>query len=379
MTPRAIIALLLSIIGGQFLAWIYFQWGANQSAEKKARSAPAPALSFNARLFDQWKLPATSPLEAKAEEAKLRARIQSLLQNLSDGRTTAGELAALETDLTAAPRTAATASIVEFLTNGLDAPTGDEFSPGDGRLEHSPSLRIFLLDLLGRLARENDRPEASALARNVLEHSDSADEWVIALRNLAWQQSKNRALLAEKIRALLTKPEWLANPTAGFIHALDIVPALADPTLLPLLESLLAGSNADLQQAAANSIERLAEAAPLEVMTLLIQRPLLLKDQPQTRADAFAKANLVNATQRRAVESYLTRSDVGTDEKSRFLRRLAVPTTFLGDSLTGRSSAPPEPAIHAARTLPAVRDWMSDPRFVSLQPELQALEKRLQP
>ena len=88
----------------------------------------------------------------------------------------------LRTELAALPKDEAVALIRGFFVEGKDRATGLEFEiAGDGSLSAWPTFRTFLLDALLAI----DPAAAAELGREVLAKPTSADEWALALRNVA--------------------------------------------------------------------------------------------------------------------------------------------------------------------------------------------------
>lgn len=83
----------------------------------------------------------------------------------------------------------ASATLLAYLRSGQDLPTGLDFVIGEGGLEEWPSLRAFLLDLLGKV----DPEEAARYARaKVIPAKNSTVEYAVSLRIL-WNQGERRS------------------------------------------------------------------------------------------------------------------------------------------------------------------------------------------
>jgi hypothetical protein len=215
----------------------------------------------------------------------LLSQIEMICAKLLAGNQEALGLAQLKRDLLAAePREAITA-IVAFLRSGHDASTGQEFGVGgQGQLDQAPTLRVFLLDLLGTLARRTGDADTAGVMRTILENKSSADEWAIALRNVAWQEPAATGYLSAKLQEMLAYQPWRQAPSAGMLEALDIAVFTHNPALIPPLADALHGNQISLQRAAAIALDRLAERAPLEVMNYLNANPGTMADRPFVRA-----------------------------------------------------------------------------------------------
>ena len=354
-----------------------------------------PSGSRNERVPDRSEIP-TGPITASAGQGgasrtdppsaaatqgvrgSLGNQIEALFEKLVAGKGTPAEIAALRNALEKADPREAMAAALEFLRTGRDARTGGTFVVGeDGRLAQAPTLRVMLLDLLGAFSRQLKTDDAATYARTVLETKSSADEWSIALRNVAWGDSFAKNYLSGKARELLAHPPWRQNPTAGMLEAFDVAVFVQDPTLIPPLEENLKSEQAALQRAAAIALDRLAERAPLQVMSYLNANPGVMAERPFVRADYFAKADLAQPAQRQAIEFYLGRADVSHDEKAKLLDALTTPASFVAEGLL---SAPlPEPNDRARQNAfaNAARDWLGQNRFPQLRAEILEVQRRL--
>ena len=194
---------------------------------------------------------------------------QLLLSLLKTGSATEADLYALQRFLLDSPSTLATNAILEFLESGRDASTGLEFAIRPGGSLSSPTLRILLLDTLGRIAKRDGSGPAAQLARATLEKKDSADEWTIALRNLAWQEPQSTVFLAGKMREMLNYLPWRSAPTSGLLEAFDLFVFTKDPTLTADLVALQDDPLPEIRRAADVALDRLAAANPLEIMGYL--------------------------------------------------------------------------------------------------------------
>jgi hypothetical protein len=142
---------------------------------------------------------------------------------------------------------------------------------------------------------------------------------------------------------------------------------------------MINGQDLALQRAAAVALDRLSEAAPLQVMTYLNANPATMADRPFVRADYFAKANLSQPSELQAVEVYLGRADVSVAEKVKLFKGLITPATFVSENLL--TPPTPEPSEDDAARLAGIakttRRWIETNRFPELQSELQRLQSRL--
>jgi hypothetical protein len=271
-------------------------------------------------------------------------------------------------------------AIEDFLADGRDAATGGEFTLGErGALAGAPTLRVLLLDLLGQLSRTTRSDAAAKVSRALLETKDSADEWAVALRNVAWHEPGAKPYLAGKMREMLAYQPWRARPSSGMLEAFDVIVYAQDTALVPDLAEIQRTGPRELQYAAAVALDRLAEQGPLAVMTYLNTHPTELADRPLLRADYYAKADLSEIAQRAAVEIYLGRPDVTTEEKSKLLKGLATPATFVAETLLTEPPPPDDGTARLQALARATADWLAADRFPDLRAPLAQLQQRLGP
>ena len=303
--------------------------------------------------------------------------IEQLLAKLQDGTATEADLDALKRGLLAADPALATAAIRDFLATGRDARTGLDFTLRPGGELTAPTLRVLLMDVLGRIAKRDGSTAAAQLARATLEKKDSADEWAIALRNVAWAEPAATAYLAAKAREMLAHAPWRAAPTSGMLEAFDVIVFTKDASLTADLADAQNDPNAQLRHAAEVALDRLAAASPLGVMNYLNANPATLAERPMLRADYFAKADLAAPGQKTALEFYLGRPDIADGEKTKLLKALAAPAAFVSENLL---TEPPPEFDEAAREhviLAVLGEWLTGQRFPALQTQLLQLQRRL--
>ena len=303
--------------------------------------------------------------------------IDQLLALLESGTATEGDLEALKRTLLAADPALATAAIRDFLATGRDARTGLDFALRPGGDLAAPTLRVLLMDVLGRIAKRDGTDAAAKVARETLEKKDSADEWAIALRNVAWAEPKATAYLAAKAREMLAHAPWRAAPTSGMLEAFDVIVFTKDASLTADLASAQSDPNEQLRHAADVALDRLAAASPLDVMSYLNAHPTTLAERPMLRADYFAKADLTQPGQKTALEFYLGRPDIADAEKTKLLKALATPATFVSENLLTVPPPEPDDAAREHAILAATHEWLTGKRFPALETQLLQLQRRL--
>ncbi len=306
------------------------------------------------------------------------AQLARILDKLRAGTLSPGELDAFRRAILDGDPAQSIAAIVKFLASGQDALTGETFAPGKGgELGGAPTLRVLLLDLIGRICKTTKGNEAAEVSRALLEKKTSADEWAIALRNVAWAAPGDRAFLAAKSREMLHYQPWRQQPSGGFLEAFDVIVYSRDATFVTDLAEIVRSDDKALQRSAGMALDRLAEMAPLDVMNFLNTNRAELADKPFLRADYFSKADLSQAAQRAAVEDYLSRPDVAAREKTKLLAVLASPGSFAADALLTDPPPAEDPPQRSAGLMQAVGDWLKANRFPELNPSLQQLQERL--
>ena len=357
----------------------------NSSAHKPAAETARVALGGGGAAVQPGTTGAGSgaAASAKATTADEQARaalvenVRQALAVLNDpaNPNKAQALAALRDALRAAEPTVAIGAIRQFLATGEDAKTGQGFKVGSGgTLEETPSLRTFLMDQLGTVARGIGSQEAAAEARTTLATHGSADEWAVAMRNLGWTDPEgSRAVLAGKARELLNDPNWKQSPTGGYLEAFDSIPYSGDASLVAELVPL-ATTRSGTQQAALVALQRLSALAPGQMAAYLNDTPGVLADKPGLRADYMGSLDLTQPGQLNQAETYLSRSDVADTEKTKFLERLGTPAQFVSNNLlTPSHAATMDLADHRAMANTQASAWLTANKYPQLQTALQAL------
>ena len=287
---------------------------------------------------------------------------------------------ALLAQLAALPASQRASIMEEFLATGLDAPTGLGFRPAkNGRLEESPTLRVFLLDYLAR----TDPTAAAAQAKDILREAHSPDEWAVALRNLAQvdQDAEGKTFLDGKMNELLRNQAWQADPSEGYLEAFDVAVHLGGTNLVaPLAELLRKPDNKAVSHAAFLALDRLTITDTAEVLRLLLADPNLLAGRELTRANYFARAMVGDPRQREAIELYLLDPRLSPVELGRFASLFPNASYMLSQNLLTLTEVPDSGAL-ARRdrvALGVVEGWLRDTRFERLHPQLESIRSRLE-
>ncbi len=112
-------------------------------------------------------------------------------------------------------------------------------------------------------------------------------------------------------------------------------------------------------------------------MNYLNANPGILADRPFVRADHFAKADVVQAGQRLALETYLSRGDVTFAEKSKLLKGLAIPSSFVSDNLLTPPPVEIDDTLRLSTLAKTAEQWLAMNRFPELHNELLSLRQRI--
>ena len=285
----------------------------------------------------------------------------------------------LRLTLRALPSNEASRRIRDFLASTNDTATGMEFKVGaGGALASAPTLRTFLLDELERI----DPPAAAEVAKQLLASMNSSDEWALALRSLARQQTdpEGRNFTADKWQAMMRNETWMRNPSVGFLESFDIAVHLRDPELIPTLTDLVRlKDNQAVAHAAYLALDRLTVTDAAMTLAALAADPESMKGREVTRANYFARADVRDETQRRLVENYLLRPGLDAEELSKFTGLYPNANFMVSPNLVTKSETPDHAWLLARdqAALQQVEVWLQDSRFARLQPQLGEIARRL--
>jgi hypothetical protein len=312
----------------------------------------------------------TQPLDDAAKE----------LLSATDGSASRKILVRLKSYLLSLPKSVASRLIAEFLNEKTDAGTKLQFSIArNGLLSGAPTLRIYLLDLLAQI----DPAAAGQYAIKILATPDSPDEWAISLRNFARYDTSAAAqgFIQSKIQEMLSNTAWRENPSIGFLEAFDTIVYSHDTGLTPALADLVSDpKNRAVAHAAFLTLDRLIIQDPGAVLSQLQAQPNLMQGHELTRANFFARADIANPDQRSLVESYLLDPNRTPQELNTFAGIFPNENFMLSNNLLTQTETPTgaDIAQRDRSAMGVVQTWLSDPRFQSVLPQLQTIQKRLQ-
>ncbi|HWA27394.1 MAG TPA: hypothetical protein VG734_17195 [Lacunisphaera sp.] len=281
--------------------------------------------------------------------------------------------------LASLPAQVASREIQKFLSAGTDAPTRLDIKIGPGGvLEDSSSLRVFLLDCLGRV----DRPAAGVVAAQILANYTTPDEWAVCLRNYAWANpgAESEAYLQSKVLLLLNNPAWVREPSTGFLEAFDTIVYARGTSLVPELGTLVRDpGNRATAHAAYLTLDRLTINEPAIMLKQLVEEPALMAGREQSRASLVARADVRDPAQRAAVERYLLDPARTASELSTFAGVYPNANYMISQNLLTTVATPTgaQLAAHDREALKVIEQWLADPRFEPIRPHVTQIRERL--
>ena len=289
------------------------------------------------------------------------------------------DLENLRRHIASLPTDAASREIRAALDTHADAATGLGFKlSSNGTLTQAPTLRTFLLDQLAQL----DPKAAAAYAERILSSPDSADEWAVAMRSyaLARTDPESRVFLQRKFREMIAQDSWRSAPAVGFLESFDVAVHLGGTELLPDLTALIRDKNNQaVAHAAFLALDRLTINEPATTLAELQRQPDAMAGREATRANFFARANVGDPEQRTLIENYLLDPKLNAVELQTFAGVFPNANYMVSPNLLTRVVTPDHVAlaIRDRLSLDAVNQWLADPRFVNVKPQLQKVQQRL--
>lgn len=320
-----LIFLATAVIFVCLAAWVLWPASVRQSDEPEADPDLLKAASL------RHPAPAVS-IPQQSETSDPGSPDQALLQMIGksheefsrspDATTSREILDVLRQSIREAPdELAAAAALASYLKSGKDVSTKLPFEVGaEGVLETAPTLRTALLDLLVTL----DPTLALEIARSIMDHTSSPDEYAIALRNLAWNDLNGdlQPELAERFKQLMDQEEWRRAPSAGFLEAFDAAVQLSSPPqFASLLEIAAEGaliSNSSLTRASMMALDRMILRNPELLTRQFATDPTLSGIAPKLRASLLSRLDLADPDQQEIFTTYLTATTHGEGELEYF-------------------------------------------------------------
>ncbi|MBN2505519.1 MAG: hypothetical protein JXQ71_02375 [Verrucomicrobia bacterium] len=366
------LALGLALLGG-LVALAFWRW-------PPAKPPPAPD-SPGKHLGTTTATGNTDSAAPSAAVELATSELGAVRRDLAQTPATATrQLAELRRFLGGLPPAAAAAAIRAFLDSKADAPTALGFRiRAGGSLEEAPSLRVFLLDYLAQV----DPAAAAACGRDVLAEPGSPDEWAVALRDVARGDTSagGRACVLEKTAQLLHHEPWQHQPAAGYLEAFDAAVWLGGTNLVPALGVLVRKTdNPAVAHAAFLALDRLTLNDPAAILDLFQQHPELLTGREAARAGFFARADIRDPPQRAALERYLLDPALGDVELEHFAGLYPNANIMVSHNLLTQVRTPDHASLTArdAAALRVAREWLADPRFERVRPQLARAAQRLE-
>ena len=347
MRNRWIIAALI-IIGSSVATLLLWK---REAAEDAGRSDP-PTLSQRVNIGTEKVRAATTPTESKLALSDVRAALRQMdTTEASDwilAQWKTGEDFATELDLT------------------LDSKQN---------LSGWPSWRAFLLDILFLI----DPETAAAISSDLLQTSQSPDEWAVAMRNLG-RLGRHEELLKEKSAELLQRKDWQENPSAGYLEAFDVIVHARQTDLAPvLLDNCDLGDKKAVRHASFLTLDRLLIAAPNEVLPELAKQASQHPQSGLMLSNMIARADVRDEVQRQAVETYLLAPQRTAEELRGFASVFPNANFHISNNLLTHSNTIQGKELRERdiAALEATTQWLADPRFSAVHSILRESQKRL--
>jgi len=278
---------------------------------------------------------------------------------------------------------AAAAALLEFLRSGEDLSTSLGFVVGEAGLDEWPTLRAYLLDLLGKI----DPEMASRYAlETVIPAKASTVEYAVSLQIL-WNYGGAEKATPELTQAwvgLLEKADWSARPDAAWLESLDFASRIPESTpqfLKASTEWLSRPKEASGKAEAAEMVlERMMIRHPGETLRALLENTQWMNEGrgPSVRASLFARADVADTGQALSLKTYLQHLQPNGEEAEFFYQAFPCHNYGVAPGLSGQPDIPGTGDIrnmlHADLVL--LQAWKNDPSIVVHRPWIdQAIDK----
>jgi hypothetical protein len=236
---------------------------------------------------------------------------------------------------------AAAAALLEFLRSGEDLSISLGFVVGEAGLDEWPTLRAFLLDLLGKI----DPEMASQYALDtVIPAKSSTVEYAVSLQIL-WNHGgaeKPTPELTQAWLGLLRKADWSDRPDPAWLESLDFASRMpeATPEFLKASTLWLADPENVVERVGGVdlALERMAVQQPVGIMEALVRDPSLLSlgRGIYQRSQIFARASLNDLEQQKLLATYLERLDPASQEAHLFFSAFPCHNFSVSPGLSGQ-------------------------------------------
>lgn len=374
-----LLVLALTLLAAFVLQYWFTQRALQHAAESEQEATGNIFIGAGSPVEDPVKV--AEDAEESAALSPLAQRIADVAEQLrvsEDVQANATLLEQLRGELEAADAATAIAAIREYLATGADAETRLPFQTWQGGvLRFTPTLRVFLLDQLGRM----DPASAAEEAAVVFKRMDSADEWAVSLRNTAWAEGRSDRLY-DLTRQMLTHEPWVADPTRGFLEAFDLIVYNDDVPFAPVLTSYIdPEASQALNHAGFMTLDRLVINEPVVAFDWMLQNLGTMDERPFTRAGFFARADMSDPTQKQQLESYLIDPSIANEEIEYFYNLFPNNNLMLSyNLLTPTEGIAHETIISRLDSgKAALLEWLNNERMPpSHQPHIEEALQRLE-
>ena len=372
------------------LVWVVFRQSQKQEMvlqskdPKSQTSKPGAASLSNDPEKDLGKEEDKKVLHAP--DPALKAELQELKSRLAqkpDRETVLRLLREFMQKAFASNPDAAAAALLEFLRTGEDLSTSLGFVVGEAGLDEWPTLRAFLMDLLGKI----DPEMASRYALDtVIPVKSSTVEYAVSLQIL-WNHGgaeKPTPELTQAWLGLLKKADWSARPDPAWLESLDFASRIpeATPEFLKASTDWLGRPKEASGKAEAAEIvlERMMIRHPGETLNALLENTQWMNEGrgPAVRASLFARADVTDPRQVLSLKSYLQNLQPDGKEADSFYEAFPCHNYGVAPGLSGQPDIPGagdiQNMLHADLVL--LQGWKNDPSMVVHRPWFdQAIDK----
>jgi hypothetical protein len=372
------------------LVWVAFHQSQKQEATTRSVDAKNQASKNGSALLSKDSSKDLGKEEDKivlhAPDPVLKAELQELKSRLAqkpDRETVLRLLRELMQKAFASNPDAAAVALLEFLRTGEDLSTSLGFVVGEAGLDEWPTLRAFLLDLLGKI----DPEMASRYAlQTVIPAKSSTVEYAVSLQIL-WNHGgaeKPTPELTQAWLGLLKKADWSARPDPAWLESLDFASRIpeATPEFLKASTDWLGRPKEASGKAEAAEIvlERMMIRHPGETLSALLENTQWMNEGrgPAVRASLFARADVTDPGQVLSLKSYLQNLQPDGKEADSFYEAFPCHNYGVAPGLSGQPDIPGagniQNMLHADLVL--LQGWKNDPSMVVHRPWFdQAIEK----
>ncbi|BCX48974.1 hypothetical protein HAHE_28820 [Haloferula helveola] len=329
--------------------------------------------------------PESAEVLSETEEEAMN-RIEEVFESLrsADGELSSRELLSdLKMELLLMPSDEASEAIVSFLKDdSRNVATGLRFGLGlDHQLDSAPTLRVALLDWLGKI----DPEKAAELAVSILSTSGDPNEWAICLRNKALGDPSQESLdfVEKKALEMIRRSDWRTKPTISYLESFDVLVHTKSTAAVPVLAEMVSDRGKEgeaVAHAAFLTLDRLVQLAPEKSMKRLMEDLSVAESRPTMLAQVVARADLRDAAQRSCVEAYLLDPERSPAEIEAFAAIFPNANFMVSDNLVSETVIPAGAELEAREraALGVIDGWMAEERFEPVRSSLERIRERLE-